>query len=128
MERRSGTFFSWHQYNLTPHQFIWILGHSLGSGMYVFRKTALDTSIDLFSYSAFCLLYSRLRKRLVRLWSLFHMGTMQDSIMDSTVQNLQTLQHLAGLNTEREPHSVPAGDKELSCLCYGDCCLWWWEI
>jgi hypothetical protein len=50
------------------------------------------------------------------------MDTMQDLIMDLTVQNPQTLQHLAGLNMERGPHSVHAGCKEHSyfvfwCVC-----------
>jgi hypothetical protein len=43
------------------------------------------------------------------------MGTMQDSIMDSTVQNPQTLQHRAGLNMERGLHSVHAGQSGHSC-------------
>lgn len=51
------------------------------------------------------------------------MGIMQDSIMDSTVQNLQTLQHHAGLNMERGLRSVPAGHNDHSCSYYGAWCL-----
>jgi len=49
------------------------------------------------------------------------MGTMQDSIMDSTVQNLQTSQHHAGLNMERGLHSVLAGHNGHS---YSYCGAW----